>query len=165
MLYNIREMARSNWDEVKDIYRLGIETGNATFENEVPTFERFISNAISECTLVATDESGVLGWCKLNKSSTRFVYRGVGEVSVYVHPREKGKGIGDDLIKILIQRSEDAGFWTLSSGIFHENIASIHLHIKHGFREVGERKKVGQMQDGRWRDVILLERRSERVGI
>ena len=99
---DIREMTKEDWDEVKEIYRLGIETGNATFEHNVPTYEAFISNAVTECTLVATDESGVQGWCKLNKSSNRFVYRGVGEVSTYVHPREKGKGIGDLLLHTLV---------------------------------------------------------------
>lgn len=163
-MFNIREMTMSDWDDMKEIYRLGIETGNATFENEVPTYESFISNAVSECTLVATNENGVQGWCKLNKSSNRFVYRGVGEVSVYVHPREMGEGLGGELLKTLIQKGEEAGFWTLSAGIFPENTSSISLHKKHGFEKVGVRKKIGKMPDGQWRDVILFERRSERVG-
>lgn len=158
-------MTRSDWDEVKEIYRLGIETGNATFEREVPPFESFISNTVSECTLVATDEAGIQGWCKLNKSSNRYVYRGIGEVSSYVHPREKGKGLGNLLLHTLVLTSEENGYWTLSAGIFPENIASIHLHRKHGFEEVGVRKRVGQMQSGHWRDVILFERRSGRVGV
>ncbi|WP_377890264.1 GNAT family N-acetyltransferase [Alkalihalobacillus sp. R86527] len=165
MQHNIRQMTRSDWDEVKEIYRLGIETGNATFEHEVPTYEKFISNAVPQCTLVVTDEKGVQGWGKLNKASKRFVYRGVGEVSVYVHPREKGKGLGGLVVHSLVEKSEEAGFWTLSAGIFPENISSIHLHKKHGFKEVGVRRRIGQMQDGRWRDVILFERRSERVGV
>lgn len=165
MPYNIREMTMSDWDEVKEIYRLGIETGNATFEHNVPSYDNFISNVVPECTLVAADESSIKGFCKLNKSSNRYVYRGVGEVSVYVHPREKGRGLGDELLRTLIKRSEDAGFWTLTAGVFHENCASIHLHKKNGFKEVGVRNKVGHMQDGQWRDVILFERRSEVVGV
>ncbi|KMM38001.1 GNAT family N-acetyltransferase [Guptibacillus hwajinpoensis] len=165
MMYNIRQMIRSDWNEVKEIYRLGIETGNATFEKEVPSYESFVSNAVLECTLVATDEAGIQGWCKLNKSSNRYVYRGLGEVSTYVHPREKGKGLGDLLVHTLTQTSEENGFWTLSAGIFPENVASIKLHSKHGFEEVGVRKRVGQMQNGQWRDVILFERRSGRVGV
>ncbi|WP_270181208.1 GNAT family N-acetyltransferase [Alkalihalobacillus sp. CinArs1] len=162
---NIREMTREDWEEVKEIYRFGIETGNATFEHSTPTYEAFISNAVNECTLVAVDERGVQGWCKCNRSSSRYVYRGVGEVSVYVHPREKGKGIGNLLLQTLIKRSEEAGFWTLSAGIFPENIGSITLHKKNGFEKLGIRKRVGRMQDGRWRDVILFEKRSDVVGV
>ncbi len=152
---------KEDWDIVKHIYALGIATGNATFEHSVPTYEKWISSGVPSCILVACREKEVIGWCKLTQTSNRYVYRGVGEVSVYVHPSESGKGIGDILLKELIKRSENNGFWTLTAGIFPENVSSIRLHKKHGFEELGIRKKIGKMQNGTWRDVLQLERRCE----
>ncbi len=107
----------------------------------------------------------MLGWAALSPTSSRCVYRGVGEVSIYVHPAFARRGVGGVLLRALIEASERAGLWTLKAGIFRENLASIALHERHGFRAVGFNERVGQMPDGRWRDVLLYERRSPVVGL
>ncbi|WP_306298938.1 GNAT family N-acetyltransferase [Bacillus sp. OV166] len=122
------------------------------------------SGHIKECRLVARLEDKVIGWVALNPVSERCVYAGVAEVSIYVSQSNNGKGIGSRLLNSLIEQSEQNGFWTIQSGIFPENVASLKLHSKHDFREVGRRERIGKM-DGVWRDTILLERRSNIVGI
>ncbi|MCK1997414.1 N-acetyltransferase family protein [Psychrobacillus psychrodurans] len=160
----IRNAKKEDWDEIKYIYELGISTGLATFETQAPsTYEQWVLKAHSECILLAHDESQILGWCKISPISDRSAYAGVGEVSIYVHPKAQGKGVGNLLLKSLIDKSEEQGFWTLQASIFPENKNSVYLHTKNGFREVGVREKIGKL-NGVWRDNVLLERRSNIVG-
>lgn len=160
----IDKMFPKDWEQVRKIYLQGIATGNATFQKEAPSWEEWNNSHILKCRIVARYEDKVLGWAALSSISSRCVYIGVAEVSIYVSQMSKGKGIGSILLKSLIEISEQNGFWTLQSGIFPENVSSIKLHNKHGFREVGRRERIGKM-DGVWRDTILLERRSNNVGV
>jgi L-amino acid N-acyltransferase YncA len=158
-------MAPEDWPSVARIYGEGIATGNATFEHTVPDRKQWRSARIDEPCLVARGHDGeVLGWAALSPVSARKVYRGVGEVGIYVDQRHIRRGIGRLLLSALIETSERAGFWTLQAGIFPENEGSIALHTGCGFRLLGTRNRVGQTLDGRWRDVALYERRSEVVG-
>jgi L-amino acid N-acyltransferase YncA len=158
-------MSARDWSSVARIYREGMATGDATFEHTVPSWEQWRSARVEDCCLVARCESGeVLGWAALSPVSARAVYRGVGEVGVYVDQSHARQGIGRVLLGALIESSEQAGFWALQAGIFPENEGSIALHESCGFRRVGTRKRMGQMPDGRWRDVVLYERRSLIVG-
>lgn len=158
----IREMLDIDWPRVKKIYEEGIATGNATFQTEAPTFEEWTTSHHSTCRMVAVNKANVVGWIALSPVSKRVVYKGVGEVSIYVSTQEKNKGIGTFLLSKLIEESEKQGFWTLQSSIFKENSASIKLHKKLGFRVVGFREKIAQ-HNGIWRDVLLLERRNKNV--
>lgn len=160
----IDKMLPIDWNQVREIYLEGIATGDATFQTEAPSWEEWDNGHLSECRLVARSKGKVLGWVALSPVSSRCVYAGVAEVSVYVRLDCKGKGIGSLLLKSLIELSEQKGFWTLQSGIFPENVSSLQLHYKFGFREVGRRERIGKM-DGIWRDTILLERRSNVVGV
>jgi phosphinothricin acetyltransferase len=163
MSYDVMEMMPDDWEQVAAIYREGIDTGNATFETGVPTRKVWNSAHVAGCSLVARSGDTVLGWAALSPTSGRRVYAGVAEVSVYVGEKHRSQGVGDTLLKALIDRSEDRGIWTLQAGIFPENKASVSLHKKNGFREVGIRERVGRM-NGVWRDVLLMERRSKKVG-
>jgi len=162
-------MVVEDWEQVRTIYQEGIDTGDATFEEEPPSWERWDSNHMQECRLVAKSGNTVLGWAALSHTSSRHVYSGVVEVSLYVGKRYQEQGIGTALLAHLIEASEKNGIWTLQAGIFPENIVSLNLHRRHGFREVGRREKVGKMNFGQlkgtWRDVVLMERRSKIVGI
>lgn len=159
-------MSQADWPAVSRIYAAGITAGNATFEPEVPTWERWSEKRLGLPSVVARDASGeVIGWAALTPVSPREVYRGVGAVSIYVDPGQVGQGVGAALLTGLIEASERAGMWTVEAGIFPENVASIALHERCGFRLVGIRRRVGQMPDGSWRDVLLYERRSETVGV
>ncbi len=159
-------MRAEDWDAVARIYREGIATGNATFEHAVPSYERWRSARASEPCLIAREDGvGVLGWAALSPISAREVYRGVGEVGVYVDQGRARQGIGRLLLDALVECSERCGFWTLQAGIFPENSGSIALHERCGFRLVGSRERIGQMSDGSWRDVLLYERRSDRIGV
>ena len=161
----IEPMTAAHWDGVRRVYLEGIATGNATFETEAPVWEAWDRAHRADGRIVALSESGeVLGFAALSKVSDRCVYGGVAEVSVYVAATARGAGLGRRLLERLIRHSEDAGIWTLQAGIFPENAASISLHEKSGFRVVGVRRRLGRLA-GRWRDVALLERRSERVGV
>jgi len=159
MSFLIDSMRTEDWEEVRRIYLEGITTGNATFETDSPSWERWDAAHVREPRLVARDDEGLLGWASLSKVSERCVYAGVAEVSVYVAESARGRGVGRKLLEALIERSEAAGIWTLQAGIFPENIASIAIHRRCGFRVVGTRERLGQLA-GRWRDVMLLERRS-----
>jgi len=157
-------MDPSDWADVRAIYLEGIETGNATFEVEAPSWEAWDSAHLREPRLAARDGGGrVLGWAALTPVSGRCVYAGVGDLSVYVAAAARGRGVGRALLEALIDASERAGIWTLQAGIFPENAASLRLHRGCGFREVGRREKIGRLK-GVWRDVLLLERRSGAVG-
>jgi L-amino acid N-acyltransferase YncA len=163
-LPTIKLMGREHWPEVLRIYLEGIATGNATFETKAPSWGKWDSGHLPNCRLVAQEESKIVGWAALSPVSSRRVYGGVAEVSVYVAEAARGKRIGRSLLAALIESSEDFGVWTLQAGIFPENTASITLHQAFGFREVGRRERIGKMGDI-WRDVVLLERRSAKAGI
>jgi L-amino acid N-acyltransferase YncA len=153
-----------HWEAVRRIYAQGIATDQATFETEVPTWEAWDAAHLGSCRLVAVEGAEVVGWAALSPVSERCVYGGVAEVSVYVGDDHRGRGIGSCLLRRLVDESEAHGIWTLQAGIFPENTASVHLHKKHGFREVGVRKRLGKLA-GSWRDVLLMERRSTVVGV
>jgi len=159
----IAVMQPGDWEAVARIYAEGIATGHATFEREVPSQKAWDQDHLNAPRLVARDGEAVLGWAALSPVSGRCVYGGVGEVSVYVASAARGRGVGKALLTRLIEESEREGLWTLQAGIFPENVPSLAVHRACGFREVGRRERIGQM-DGRWRDVVLLERRSQRIG-
>lgn len=167
-------MQPHDWSAVREIYGEGIATGNATFETELPSWEKWDAGHRKDCRLVAVDaadtsanvngRSTILGWAALSPVSGRHVYRGVAEVSVYVAANTRGRGVGKALLSALIRESEAVGIWTLQAGIFPENTASITLHKSCGFYEVGVRRHIGKL-GSTWRDVLLLERRSTIAGI
>jgi phosphinothricin acetyltransferase len=152
-------MTPADWPEVAAIYAEGIATGNATFQTEPPEWAAWDEAHLPECRLVAEADGRILGWAALSPYSRRAVYRGVAELSIYVRASARGQGIGRALTERLIADFEAAGCWTLQAGVFPENAASLGLLRAFGFRDVGRRERIGCM-DGRWRDVILLERRS-----
>jgi phosphinothricin acetyltransferase len=160
---SIEPLIPNHWEAVRSIYLQGIATGNATFQQAVPDWEEWDAGHMQACRLVARSERETVGWAALSPVSRRPVYRGVAEVSIYVSESARGCGIGAKLMAGLIAGSEAEGIWTLQAGIFPENTASIELHTRAGFRVVGTRSRLGCM-DGRWRDVVLLERRSLTVG-
>jgi len=155
-------MSPEDWPAVRAIYLEGIATGNATFERSAPEWERWDEAHLPTCRLLSRAAGEVVGWAALSPVSRRAVYAGVAEVSVYVSARARGQGVGTRLLARLVEVSEREGLWTLQAGIFPENTASIELHQRAGFRVVGIREKIGSM-DGRWRDVVLMERRSVAV--
>lgn len=159
----IRAMTEADWPAVARIYGEGIETGNATFETDVPDWPGWDASHHGPCRLVFEEGGEVLAWAALSPVSRRPVYRGVAEVSIYIAPGARGRGIGAELLGALIEASEEEGFWTLQTSIFPENEASVALHTRFGFRVVGTRERIGS-HHGRWRDTVLLERRSDRVG-
>jgi L-amino acid N-acyltransferase YncA len=163
--YKICEMSHLDWQQVANIYLEGINTGIATFQSELPTWKEFNNNHISSCRLVIRLDDNILGWGALSTTSSRSVYEGVAEVSLYIGNKYKGQGLGSVLLTNLIDVSEKNGFWTLQSGIIRKNISSIALHKKCGFREIGIREKVAKMNNEDWLDVVLMERRSKIVGI
>lgn len=159
----IAEMVPEHANEVLTIYQLGIDEGNATFETTAPTWEHFDASRVPGHRHVALDDSGtVLGWVAAVPVSDRCVYAGVVEHSVYVHPDARGRGVGAALLGALIKSTEAAGIWTIQSGIFPENVSSLALHRKTGFRVIGTRERLGQLH-GVWRDVVMIERRSGSV--
>ena len=157
-------MREGDWPEVRRIYAEGIATGHATFETEPPSWAVWDQGHRSDSRLVLRDGAGLLGWAALAPVSGRCVYGGVAEVSVYVADSARGRGAGRALLAALIEASERAGIWTLQAGIFPENEPSLRLHRSLGFRDVGRRERIGQM-NGVWRDVLLLERRSAVTGV
>ncbi|MDV3428859.1 MAG: N-acetyltransferase family protein [Bacillota bacterium] len=165
MEYTIEEMKESDWEQVSNIYLDGIKTGIATFQTEAPSWEDWDKGHIRSCRFVAKSRNKVLGWAALSPTSSRCVYKGVAEVSIYIGKECKGQGIGTALLAHLIKESEKNGFWTLQSGIIAKNAASIALHKKCGFREVGIREKVARMNNTEWMDVMFMERRSKIAGI
>jgi len=158
----VRDLQPNDWPAVRAIYEDGIRSGDATFETETPSWEGWDA-AHSELRLVAEREGVVVGWAALSPVSSRCCYEGVGEVSVYVADSARGTGVGRELLAELVARSEQAGYWTLTAGVFPENEPSLRLHRACGFREIGVRERLGQL-NGVWRDVVLLERRSTVVG-
>jgi L-amino acid N-acyltransferase YncA len=158
----IEPMTDGHADAVLGIYQSGIDEGNATFETEIPAWQAFSAARLPAHRFVATDGNLVLGWIAVSAVSRRRAYAGVVEHSVYVDAVARGRGIGRQLLEALIESTESAGIWTIQSGIFPENIASMRLHASAGFREVGVRERIAQ-HHGRWRDVILIERRSRAI--
>ena len=165
MNYEIREMLPHDGEKVLEIFQQGIDGGNATFDPTVPTWQSWDQKYFNICRFVLEDENeGIVGWAALQPISNRDCFKGVAEVSIYLANSVQGKGLGSMLLKKLILDSEEHEFWTLQAGIFPENEASIYVHKKLGFQEVGRREKIAQM-NGVWRDIILLERRSKTVGV
>jgi L-amino acid N-acyltransferase YncA len=165
MNFAIKEMTKEDWQAVSKIYLEGIQTGIATFQTSIPTWEEWDNGHTKTCRLVACSGKEVLGWVALSPTSSRCVYAGVAEVSIYIGQEFRGQGVGSALLRNVIKLSEENGFWTLQSGIIKENIESIELHKKCGFREIGIREKISRMSNGIWHDVVLMERRSNIVGI
>ena len=164
MTLSVEKMLPEHWPEVRAVYEEGLATGDATFETEAPDWERWDATHLRACRLVALAEgTRVAGWAALSPVSARKVYAGVAEVSVYVGAAFRGRGVGRALLETLVRESESEGIWTLQAGIFPENVASVELHRSCGFRLVGRRERVGRLQ-GRWRDTVLLERRSQIAG-
>jgi phosphinothricin acetyltransferase len=164
MVYlTVEAMTAADWPAVRAIYEAGIATGDATFETAAPAWEAWDAAHRPDCRLVAWQGGQVLGWAALSPVSGRCVYAGVAEVSVYVAAAARRQGVGRTLLQALVAASEAAGIWTLQAGIFPENEASIALHKRCGFRAVGVRERLGELH-GRWRDVVLMERRSDVVG-
>jgi phosphinothricin acetyltransferase len=159
----IRNLTERDWPAVSTIYVEGIATRNATFETEAPAWEEWDESHLAGHRLVAEEGGKVVGWAALSPVSDRCCYAGVAENSVYVAEQARGRGVGERLLRALVQSAEQSGIWTIQSGIFPENEASVALHRRCGFRVVGVRERLGRL-DGVWRDVVLLERRSEVVG-
>jgi L-amino acid N-acyltransferase YncA len=163
-MVKINPMLPQHWEAVKSIYEQGIATGHATFQTEAPTWAEWNTAHTQTCRLIAIMETNIVGWAALTPVSSRCVYAGVAEVSVYVATEARGKNIGNLLLQNLITESEKNNIWTLQSGIFPENKSSIALHQKNGFRIIGYREKIGKMGNT-WRDNLILERRSSVVGV
>ena len=154
----IDQMTADDWEQVREIYLEGIRSGNSTFETDAPSWEKWNESHLDFARLVYRDEESVLGWAALSPVSKREVYRGVAEVTVYVTESARGKGIGRALLEALIAESEKNDIWTLQASIFPENTASVELHLRCGFRELGRRERIAMLH-GVWRDTILFERR------
>jgi len=167
--YSIGEMLPTDWERVRTIYVEGIATGHATFEAEAPDWERWDSSHLPEPRLVVRVNGEVVAWAAISRTSDRCAYIGVAEVSVYVAEDFRGRGVGSALLASIIEASERVGFWTLQAGIFPENVVSLNLHKKHGFRVVGYRERIGKMTfgdyKGKWRNVVIMEWRSNVTGI
>jgi len=163
MDFVIEPMTAKDWERLRAVYEEGIRSGNATFETSAPDWEQWDKAHLSFGRLVARSQGAVVGWAALSPVSARKAYAGVAEASIYVSEATQGKGIGTALQEELTRQSEAHGIWTLQGVAFAENAASLALLKKAGFREVGRRERIGQL-DGRWRDTILLERRSPVVG-
>jgi L-amino acid N-acyltransferase YncA len=159
----ISEMRPGDWEAVRTIYVEGIATRQATFEVEAPSWEAWDAAHLSFARLVAREGKTVVGWAALSPVSRRQAYAGVAEVSVYVAQALRGTGLGHQLLEALIAKSEHHGIWSLQAVTFPENAGSVALHLRCGFREVGRRERIGKL-DGAWRDTILLEKRSQRIG-
>lgn len=162
---NIMPMKADDWTSVAKIYNDGISSGFATFETSAPDYANWNKAHLKACRLIATLAQETIGWAALSPVSGRCVYGGVAEVSIYIATSARGLGIGKLLMKQLITDSEKEGIWTLQSGIFPENKASIELHKSIDFRYIGKREKIGKTAEGVWKDNLLFERRSTAIGI
>jgi len=164
MNYTIEPLLSTDWEEVKNIYIEGIQSGMATFQTEAPDWNIWDHDHLDSCRFVIRCNKKLAGWIALSPTSNRPCYQGVVEVSIYLSKVYKGQGLGTALFKHLITASEKNGFWTLYSSIIRDNAASIALHKKVGFHEVGIREKIAQMPTGIWHDVVIMERRSALIG-
>jgi L-amino acid N-acyltransferase YncA len=158
----IRPLTPDDWPAVERIYAEGIATGQATFETEPPSWVEFDAARFPSHRFVAVEHNEIVGWAALGATSTRDCYAGVVEHSIYVAGHARGRGIGRVLLEALVESTDAAGLWTIQTSIFPENKASLALHERVGFRVVGRRERIAKL-DGRWRDTILLERRSPAV--
>lgn len=158
-------MRDGDWPEMAEIYQQGIDSGKATFDTEVPSYSEWTAEHIKECRLTAVSGGKVVGYAAMSKISDQEVFRGVADTSIFVSPDFRGKGIGTALLKGLITESEANGYWTLQSNVMDDNTAGLRLHIGCGFRRVGERQRIGRDINGKWRTTVLMERRSDTVGI
>ncbi len=158
----VREMQHSDSARVLEIYQTGLETKNSTFETVVPSWAEWDSSHLTHSRYVLEEDGQLSGWVALSPVSARQAYKGVAEVSIYVDPRWHGKKIASRLMDQMIQSSELNGIWTLFSSVFPENEATLRLHKKFGFRIIGTRERIAQL-DGKWRDTVLLERRSYKI--
>jgi phosphinothricin acetyltransferase len=156
----IQPMTPDDWPDVRRIYDEGIGTGNATFETHAPDWAGFDAGHRPDCRLVARLDGRVVGWVALSPYSRRNAYRGVAWESVYVTETARGRGVGRLLLDAVVIASERVGIWTLMAGVMNENAASVAVHERAGFRRIGTQERVGQDATGRWRDVVLMERRS-----
>ena len=163
-MITIRPFVKSDFPSVKGIYQQGIDSGEATFQEQAKDYDVWNESLLPSCRLVAESNRQIIGWAALSSTSNRCVYSGIAEVSVYVSSNSQGLGVGNSLLETLIKASEEEGIWTLQAGIFPENKASIHIHSKNGFKVLGIREKLGQM-NGIWRDIVFMERRSKVVGL
>lgn len=161
----INKMHDNDWKQVANIYQEGIDTKIATFQPSVPTWEEWDQRHCQHCRLVARNDTKVLGWTALSPVSSRCVYSGVAEVSLYVGENARHQNIGTTLLKHLISSAEKEGYWTLQASITKGNDASIKMCQKCGFRVVGIREKLGQMPNGEWKDIISVEYRSKTIGV
>ncbi len=160
----IRQMKRNDAEKVLEIYADGLETGNATFETKIPSWIEWDRNHHTHSRFVYEEQGTVIGWAALSPVSKRKAYNGVAEVSIYISENSFGKGIGKQLMRMVIDTSETNGIWSLFSSLFPENEASIRIHKKCGFRKIGTRERIAQ-RNGVWRDTVIMERRSQKVGI
>lgn len=158
-MFEIRKMTIEDWEEVKKIWQEGIDTNMATFRREVPSYDEFDKGHAKDCRLVIANKEKVVGWAALSPTSSRDTYKGVAELSVYIDPMCKGKGLGKSLLRQLLKEAQTAGYWTLQAVILEENKASISLHQTCGFRLVGKRERIGQDHLGNWRSTLLFEKR------
>ncbi|MBH1940089.1 N-acetyltransferase [Mobilitalea sibirica] len=161
----LRDMKREDWEAVASIYQEGMDTKRATFQTKAPSYEEWDRAHLSYCRFVAEFEGEVVGWTGISPYSSRPVYSGVAEESIYIKTGYRGKHIGEKLLSKLIEESEKQGIWTLQAGIMEINEASIALHKKMGFRIVGHRERIGKDSNGVWQNTVLMERRSKTVGI
>ena len=159
----IDEMSPGDWEQVRSIYLEGIATGFTTFETEAPSWEKWDAGHLKIARLVFRKGNQVVGWAALSPVSNRYVYRGVAELTISITEQSRGQGIGRALLEALIEQSERNGIWMLQAAIFPENTASVRLHLRCGFREVGRRERIAKL-NGVWRDTLLFERRSKTVG-
>jgi L-amino acid N-acyltransferase YncA len=164
MNLKFKPITANDWNSIATIYKQGIETGDATFEQDVPSWEDWDASHIEKCRIATILENQIVGWAALTQVSGRCIYAGVAEVSVYVHENFRGKKIGLQLLQKIIEESEKENFWSLQSGIFPENKASLSIHDQAGFRIIGIREKIGKM-NGKWRNNTILERRSTIIGV
>ena len=162
MRLSIRSMTPEDWPAVARIYQEGMDTNLATFQTECPSWDEWNAAHLTKCRLVAVVDDAVAGWAALSPYSSRSVYSGVAHLSIYIGQEARGVGVGKALLTAIIAASEEAGFWTLQSGIMENNTASIAMHSGCGFRLVGYREKIGQDRNGVWRNTLLMERRSAR---
>lgn len=165
MDFIIEEMRMADWLQVAAIFQAGIETGTSTFLRNTPSWEEWDKEHCKDCRLVARAGENVLGWVAISPVSSRCVYAGIAEARAYIGKTYRGQGVGTAILTELIRRSEEAGYYSLQGEIVKENEASRALCKLCGFREIGYREKFGQMPDGKWHDVVMVERRSRMAGI
>lgn len=159
--YIIREMKKEDWESIKEIYNQALLEGKSTFNKDLPTYQEWNKNHLQDCRYVVERNESIIAWCSLAATSSREVYRGVVEVSIYVHQQYRGKGVGKKLLTHLCIESEKKGYWTLYSGILANNIESRKLHLNCGFREIGYREKIAKNIFGEWQDTVIYEKRSK----